>query len=165
MKFSIIIPAYNEEKAIGQILDNIKKLIAVKNYEAEIIVVDDGSKDKTAEVAKSKNVKILQHKKNFGYGAALKTEIEFSNSEVIAIIDGDGSYPVEKIPALLNGINEYEMVVGVRTKIGAEIPFLRKVPKYFLTKLANYLIGANIPDINSGLRIFKKSIFKNYINR
>ena len=162
MKLTVIVPAYNEEKVLGDVLDDVKKIIAHKNYEAEVIVVDDGSTDKTSEIAKSKGVIILRHKKNRGYGAALKTGIQASKNEVIVILDGDGSYPVNEIPILLNDIDKYEMVVGARIKKNVKMLFLRKIPKYILTKLAEYLVMEKIPDINSGLRVFKKSIYKKY---
>ncbi len=162
MNLSIIIPVYNEEKILGEVLDNVKKLIALKNYEAEIIVVDDGSKDKTSEIAGLKGVHVLRHEKNRGYGAALKTGIQASENEIIAILDGDGSYPVDEVSVLLKDIDKYEMVVGARIKPGVKMPFLRKIAKYFLTKLAEHLVMEEIPDINSGLRVFKRSMYKKY---
>ena len=160
MRFSIIIPVYNEEEILAEVLDNVEKIIAQKNYEAEIIVVDDGSKDKTAEIARLKGVNVLQHEKNRGYGTALKTGIRASKNEIIVILDGDGSYPVDEIPILLKDIDKYEMVVGARIKKGVKMSFLRKISKYILTKLAEYLIMEEIPDINSGLRVFKKSVYE-----
>lgn len=164
MEFSIVIPVYNEEKILADVLDNVKNLIALKNYEAEIIVVDDGSEDKTSEIAKLKGANVLRHEKRYGYGAALKTGIQASKNEIIAILDGDGSYPVDELSVLLQDIDKYEMVVGARIKRGVKMPFLRKITKYFLTKLAEYLIGERIPDVNSGMRVFKKSMYKKYVH-
>lgn len=161
-KISVIIPAYNEEKVLVEVLDNVKKIISLKNYEAEILVVDDGSNDKTSEIAKVKGANVLRHEKRYGYGAALKTGIRASKNEIIAILDGDGSYPADELPVLLEDIGECEMVVGARIKPGVKMPFLRKITKYFLTKLAEYLVSEKIPDVNSGMRVFKKSMYEKY---
>jgi len=116
MRFSVIIPAYNEEKALGKVLDDIKKAAALKNFDAEVIVVDDGSKDRTSEIAGSKGISVLRHEKNRGYGAALRTGILASKNETIAIIDGDGSYPPDEMFILMGNIGENEMVIGARIK-------------------------------------------------
>lgn len=162
MKLSIIIPAYNEEKILGEVLDEVKEFIQSKGHQAEIIVVDDGSKDKTSATAELRGVDVLRHEKNLGYGAALKTGIAASKNETILILDGDGSYPVEEIEGLLNEMDHFEMVVGARTKTGVKMSLMRKIPKYFLGKLSEYLIKQKIPDINSGLRVFKKSLYEKY---
>ena len=109
-------------------------------------------------------MKVLQHERNLGYGAALKTGIRYSKNEIILMLDSDGSYPEDEIPNLLKEIAEHDMVVGARIKKDAKMPFLRKIPKYVLTKLAEYLAEEKIPDINSGLRVFKKSMYKKYVS-
>jgi len=162
MKLSIIVPAYNEEKALGKVLDSLKEISAKNNYETEIIVVDDGSKDRTAEIARARDVKVLRHIKNRGYGASLKTGVNSSKNEIIAIIDADGSYPIEEISGLLEDIDECDMIVGARIKKGAKMSLLRRLPKYFLTKFAEYIVEEKIPDVNSGFRIFKKTIYNKY---
>jgi glycosyltransferase involved in cell wall biosynthesis len=164
MKFSIVIPAYNEAKILDTVLNGIKKIIAQEKHDAEIIVVDDGSRDRTAEVAASGGAIVLRHEKRRGYGAALKTGIAASKNEIIAILDGDGSYPAEEIPVLLGDIDKYDMVIGARVKKGVKMPFLRRIPKFILARLAEYLVMEDIPDINSGLRVFKKSVYKKYVN-
>ncbi len=162
MRFSIVIPAYNEEKALGKVLDGLREISIRNNYETEIIVVDDASNDRTAEIARAKDVKVLQHIKNQGYGASLKTGINYSKNEVIAIVDADGSYPIEEISGLLKNIGEYDMVVGARIKKGANMSLLRKLPKYFVTKFAEYIVEEKIVDINSGFRVFKRTIYDKY---
>ena len=162
MRFSVVIPAYNEEKALGGVLDGLKKIAASNNYETEVIVVDDGSKDKTAEIARSKGIKVLQHEKTRGYGQALKTGIDASGEEIVVILDSDGSHSVDEMPILLKDIDKCEMVIGARTKKGVKMPFLRKLTRYILAKLAEYLTEREIPDINSGFRVFKKSMYKKY---
>ena len=152
---SVIIPAHNEEKAIGTVLDELIEVLEGQAY--EIIVVDDGSTDNTAKIVQQKeSVKVIQHPYNKGYGAALKTGIKSAANDLILIIDGDGSYPVKDTPRLLKEADEYDMVVGARTGKEVTIQLYRKPAKWFLSKLANYLSGTKIPDLNSGMRIFKK---------
>jgi glycosyltransferase involved in cell wall biosynthesis len=155
---SIIIPAYNEEESIGETLDQVKGAMDQSGFAHEIIVVDDGSTDGTARIARERGVKLLQHPSNLGYGASLKAGIRRARYAVIAITDADGSYPSWKIPALLESIDEYDMVVGARVGERVSIPLMRRPAKWLLTRLANYLVGKEIPDLNSGLRVFKKEI-------
>ncbi|RJQ18490.1 MAG: glycosyltransferase family 2 protein [Nitrospiraceae bacterium] len=161
--FSVIIPAYNEEKGIVEVLDNLKFLDA--NY--EIIVVDDGSVDKTSEaVRKYANVRLITHSRNSGYGASLKTGIKHSSGDIIIITDADSTYPVERIPEFVSILadNDFDMVVGARTGENVNIPPIRKPAKWMISRLANYLAGINIPDLNSGFRIIKKEAVKNFIS-
>jgi len=134
--------------------------------EHEIIVVDDGSTDKTLEIVRSKGVKIVRHDQNKGYGAALKSGIAKANYDLIAITDADGTYPASDIPILSKHINDdgydYAMVVGSRTGDHVKIPFLRKPAKWFLGQLANYLSESRIPDLNSGLRVFKRELVERF---
>jgi glycosyltransferase involved in cell wall biosynthesis len=163
LKISIIIPAHNEEKGIAEVLDNITSLGG--NY--EIVVVDDGSSDNTASIVeKYRDIKLISHKHNSGYGASLKNGIKNSNGDSIIIIDADGTYPYKQIPELIKTMKDgdYAMVVGARTGDSVKIPLLRKPAKWFINKLANYLSGIKIPDINSGLRIMKKSVVEKYLN-
>jgi len=163
LNISIIIPAFNEEKGIAEVLDNITSLGG--NY--EIIVVDDGSRDNTASVVeKYKDIKLIRHQHNSGYGTSLKTGIKHSKSDAVIIIDADGTYPYKQIPDLVKTMKDgdYAMVVGARTGESVRIPLIRRPTKWFINKLANYLSGIKIPDINSGLRIMKKSVVNKYLN-
>jgi glycosyltransferase involved in cell wall biosynthesis len=159
LSLSIIVPVYNEEKNIKKTIikiDTILKKSDLKNY--EIIIVDDGSTDHTNQTLKQSNINfnLIEHEQNMGYGASIKSGIKKSKYNVIAITDADCTYPVEKIPEMYKQIKDYDMVVGSRTGKSVKIPFIRKPAKWFIGKLANYLAGFKIPDINSGLRIFKK---------
>jgi len=159
MKFSIIIPAYNEEKSIAETISRIKNIENKLKGDSEIIVVNDGSTDNTLKIVKRiKGIKLISHEANFGYGKAIKTGINNSNGEWIVIIDADGSYPVEDIYTLSQYVGKYDMIVGSRTGKKVEIPLFRRPAKWFLNKLANYISNYNIPDLNSGLRVFRKEI-------
>jgi glycosyltransferase involved in cell wall biosynthesis len=156
---SIIIPAYNEIGSITHTIEEIDRVMKSQDYVYEVVVVDDGSTDGTAEMVKNQpSARIIQHPCNRGYGASLKTGIKNARGEIILIIDADSTYPVEKIPLLLSQMNEYDMVVGARTSKDAKIQLVRRPAKWVLSVLANYLSGTRIPDLNSGLRAFKKEI-------
>lgn len=155
---SVIVPAYNEESGIGPVLEQLLHVLTASRLKYEVLVVDDGSSDGTAEVAAGYGVRLLRHRRNRGYGASLKTGIRNALYDVIAITDADGTYPNERIPDLVEQIGEYDMVVGARVGPNAHIPLVRRPAKWFLNVLANYLARERIPDLNSGLRAFKKNI-------
>ena len=160
---SIVIPAYNEAGAIGPTLTALREMIEKSGLSAEIIVVDDGSTDGTGELLKcEKGVRLIQHPKNKGYGASLKTGIRQACHDIIVITDADGTYPIDKIPELAAEIGPFDMVIGARTGQEVHIPLVRRPAKAALTRLANYLSGVEIPDLNSGLRAMKRDIVIGY---
>lgn len=159
---SIIIPAFNEEDGIGEVLDSIQQMMRSHDIEGEIIVVDDGSTDRTAEVVSASGVRLVQHESNRGYGATLKTGIRQARHDLMLISDADGTYPVEAIPILLAAMETCDMAVGARTGDHVKIPLLRRPAKWFLQKLANYLAQKEIPDLNSGLRVFRREIAERF---
>jgi glycosyltransferase involved in cell wall biosynthesis len=162
-RLSIVIPAFNEEGGIGPTLEKLAPIAA--SLDAEVLVVDDGSQDKTAEVAsKIPGVRVLRHDLNRGYGAALKTGIRHAQGDVICITDADGTYPNDRIPELFSYLPRYDMVVGARTGEHVAIPLVRRPAKKFLNVLANLLTGQRIPDLNSGLRLFKREVAERYLH-
>jgi len=161
---AIIIPAYNEEKSISEQIKNVKAVMDKTDWIYDLIVVDDGSTDGTAEVAGREKVELIRMPRNCGYGAALKAGIAAASAQYIVFIDADGTYPADAIPALLSKISEYDMVVGARIGENTHIPLIRKPAKWFLQKLASYLSGQKIPDLNSGLRVIKKPLLEKFSN-
>ena len=164
---SIVVPAYNEEHSISSLLVQLNQVMVASGLFYEVIVVDDGSQDSTASTAERQpRVKLIRHKSNRGYGAALKTGIRRAQYNLICITDADGTYPIECIPDLLKHMihGGYDMVVGARTGKIVKVPLMRQFPKWALNKLANYLTGVRIPDMNSGLRVLKRDHVKRFSN-
>jgi glycosyltransferase involved in cell wall biosynthesis len=162
-KISVIIPAYNEEKSIGGVIDDTTKVLKANQYDFEIIVVDDASKDKTAEIVKNKNVRVITHRVNKGVGAARKTGILNSKGDIIVMLDADGTYPAVSIPELLRFMPEFDQVIGCRKKEQGSFRILRQPAKWILFKLASFLVKQKIPDLNSGFRALKKDILLKYL--
>ena len=155
---SIVIPAYNEASAIADTVREIKRVLSESRIEGEIVIVDDGSTDNTSESAAQTDARLIRHPQNKGYGASLKTGIRQAQNDIIVIIDADGTYPIDAIPRLAEKMSEYDMVVGARTGTTVQVPMLRRPAKWLLNRLANYLSGVEIPDLNSGLRAFRRSV-------
>ena len=153
---SVIIPAFNEEGAVESEVIAVRESLEQSGWPFEVIVVDDGSTDKTARIAESAGAFVLRHSINRGYGAALKTGIRKAQYKVICITDADGTYPPSAIPRLLDVLvsNDNDMVVGARVGAEAKIPLIRKPAKWALGRLAEMVAGIPIPDLNSGQRVF-----------
>ena len=166
MKTSIIIPCYNEKNAIRDTIEWILSVIRdSKLKNVEIIAVNDGSTDGCEQVLNaltkehhSDDLLVVHHKRNQGYGAALKTGIRRSQSDYICITDADGTYPNDRIPDLIEQISskELDMVVGARIGPNVEYSKIRSIPKMILVPWVSFLCGTDVPDMNSGLRIFRR---------
>lgn len=159
---SVVIPALNEESSIQSVVSDLRELFLKHKITAEIIVVDDGSIDSTARLANAAQARVLQHRSNRGYGASLKTGIAAASFDVIAIIDADGTYPAQYLPEMLADLETADMVVGARTGNDVHIPLIRRPAKWVLKRLANYVSNSKIPDLNSGLRVFRRDLAMQY---
>ena len=159
---SVVVPAFDEEGGIEASVRELRDVLAELDRESELIVVNDGSTDRTAERARASGARVIDLPENRGYGAALKTGIEAARFDIIVITDADGTYPAKEIPALLELAAQYDMVVGARVGANAAIPFVRRPAKWVLTRLASYLAGRAIPDLNSGLRVLKRHHVKRF---
>ncbi len=157
---SIIIPAYNEEEAIAADIDAVYEAMNASDYEWELIVVNDGSTDRTQEIVEGyPDVRLIRHPYSLGGGAARTTGIHHSNGDIVVVIDGDGTYPIADTPRLLDAMEGYDMVVGARTKEAGTLKFLRIPAKWMIRKLAEFMTGSRIPDLNSGMRAIRKDVF------
>ncbi len=154
---AVVIPAFNEQEGVAATINEIRKVLEDTSYAVEIIVVDDGSTDETANEAESCGARVISHSHNRGYGASLKSGILASDSDFVLITDADGTYPAQAVLRLIEQAQDTDMVVGARSLNSAGIPTFRRPAKWFLTRLAEYLAGRRIPDLNSGLRVFRRS--------
>tara|TARA_Y100001978_G_scaffold174092_1_gene165426 strand:- start:796 stop:1686 length:891 start_codon:yes stop_codon:yes gene_type:complete len=157
---SLIIPCFNEALAVKKTLDEIFDVFGDKT-DFEIIAVDDGSSDETLailqEIASQTPVlRLFQNKANKGYGASLKRGISEAQSEIIVITDADGTYPASSIPQLLNELKNCDMAVGARIGSKVEVPLIRRPAKWLLLLYARWMARADIKDLNSGLRCFRR---------
>lgn len=159
---SIIIPVYNEEGAIASTLAAVDATMQATGRTYEVLVVDDGSADGSATTLASTGVRVVRHRANRGYGAALKTGIRATSHPLIAILDADGTYPIARLPELLARVDEADMVVGARTGASVHVPALRRPVKWLLTRVANLLSGHRIPDLNSGMRVFRRDLAERF---
>jgi uncharacterized membrane protein YbhN (UPF0104 family) len=159
---SVVIPAYNEQEAVTAQIIAVTIVLERMGCVHEIIVVDDGSTDSTAACAERCGVKVLRLGRNNGYGFALKAGIAQGRFDWVLILDADLTYPVEAIPRLLERIPEYDMVVGARTMKRAAIPLIRRPGKWLLRHYAGYTVGQSVPDLNSGMRVMRKSAVRTF---
>jgi len=167
---SVIVPVYNEKDSVKDTLTKLQSTMARARMDYEILLVDDGSTDGTRDILQKiwpdPKVKMIYHRKNKGYGAALKSGIKTAKFDFIFISDCDGTYPVERIPELAAPVIEdkCDMMVGARTGKDAQIPLIRRPAKWFILCLANYLTDEKIPDLNSGFRCIKKSACQRFLS-
>lgn len=164
--FSIVVPCYNEERAIAETVAQLRGSMP-GGTGFEIIVVNDGSTDRTAEILETvagddDSVRVATHARNRGYGAALKTGIRQARADLVVITDADGTYPNERIPELVDACTDHDMVVGAR--VGADVQYskLRAFPKIFLRLWVSWIAGQKVPDINSGMRVFRKNVAERF---
>lgn len=158
MMISLVIPAFNEQGAILETIETAKTVFSRANITAsEIIIVDDGSQDETGKLAASAGAKVVRHPHNMGYGYSLKSGIKAAQYDTIVISDADGTYPIDKIPDLLEEYSKgFNMVVGARTGKFYRESWLKMPLRLILKWLVEFTVGRKIPDINSGLRVFSK---------
>ncbi len=160
---SIVLPAFNEEAAIAKVIDDVQAAMKGSKQAYEILVVDDHSSDCTAAIAESKGVRVVRRPLTRGSGASRRTGIMSAEGQVIVMLDADGSYEASDIPNLLKYFPEYDQVNGARTSEQGTLKLLRTPAKWLIRKLACYLTSTDIPDLNTGLKAFKKDVMKKYL--
>lgn len=151
----LIIPAYNEEKRIKEVISKSKK------YVKNIVVVNDGSLDKTKDVSLSEKVRVLNHIVNLGKGAALKTGCEYAiknHATEVIFIDSDGQHPPEKIPEILDKLKNNDVVLCYR-HFHKQMPFVLRFGNWFLGFLFEILFGLRVKDTQSGYRGFRTAVY------
>lgn len=159
---TIIIPAYNEEAGIANTVNTLLAYGQEKGW--KVLVVNDGSTDKTKQILENiADITIVNHPFNKGYGASLKTGIREADTPLIAFYDADGQHRPEDLDAMQQSFQSYDMLIGQRGKDSHQ-EWVRKPGKWVLSKVANFLTGRKIPDLNSGLRIIKREIIKEMLH-
>ncbi|RJO61659.1 glycosyltransferase family 2 protein [candidate division WS5 bacterium] len=161
---SVVIPVYNEEEVIISTIDKIHSILKKLNIVYEIVVVNDGSTDRTSEVLMSYGgeIVLLNRDVNRGYGFSLKEGIERATGDWILITDADGTYPLEDIPLFVSECSHADMIVGERSGKSVRMGLFNKLAKVILKKLIYILAYKWVTDINSGLRLFKKEMALRY---
>ncbi|MBU2475909.1 glycosyltransferase family 2 protein [Candidatus Micrarchaeota archaeon] len=171
MKLSIIIPAFNEEKAIvSTIKQSLKEKERIQQNteikEVEIIMVNDCSTDSTEKLIQkfAPQVKLISHKENKGYGAALKTGIKNSKSDLIAFYDADGTYPINKMTELIKFLisKNADIVIGSRLGHGTKMPAQRLIGNKMFVFLLNFFGSSKVKDTASGMRVFKRKLASSF---
>ena len=155
-KIFAIIPAYNEDKYIGNIIKETKK------YVDKVIVVDDGSKDQTKQIAEKNRAIVLEHWVNLGKGAALKTGCDYavrSKADILITIDADMQHKPAEIPKFLKNIKNYDVVLAYR-KLNKNMPLVFKFGNWFINKTISFLYGIKIKDSQCGYRVFTSKAYK-----
>jgi len=152
-KITVILPAYNEEVSIGSMV------ISAKKHTYNIIVIDDGSTDNTAEIARLAGANVIKHSSNQGKGAALKTGFKaVRDTDIIVTMDSDGQHNAENIKKLVSPIENgaADLVNGSRylNRKKSDTPAYRRVGQIILDKATNFGSGLNITDSQSGFRAF-----------
>ena len=161
---SIIIPSFNEESSITQVISDVHKAMELTNYAYEIVVVDDCSTDNTLiKMQDRRDIRLIKHKSNQGSGASRRTGIREAKGEIVVMIDADCTYPANAIPELLKHFPEYDQVNGARKKESGDLKLFRSFAKWFIKSLACFLTKEEIPDLNTGLKAFKRSIALKYL--
>ena len=160
MEISVIIPAYNEEEAIGAV---VREVVERASEVKEVIVVDDGSSDGTAAAAEQAGATVIRSPYNRGNGAAVKAGIRRATGEVVVMMDGDGQHKAEDIARLLEPIREgHDMVVGARN-FGSQAGLHRGLANWLYNTLASYVAGNKIPDLTSGFRAIRRDVARKFL--
>ena len=163
LDLSVVIPAYHEEQVIFDVVSGVQSVLADQGLDYEVIVVDDGSGDRTAQEAGRAGAHVISHAYNIGNGAAVKTGIRAARGEIIIMMDGDGQHNPEDIPGMLEMMDTYDMVVGSRTK-GSDTDVHRDLGNGIYNFLATYICNRKIKDLTSGFRAFKAEIGREFLH-
>lgn len=158
---TVVIPAFNEEASIGRVLADIRQVCGT--FATEIVVVDDGSSDGTAQAARAHGAVVLSHPRNLGYGASLRTGIRHATTPFVATVDADGQHTADSLARLWARREHADMVVGARTGLVHSRAW-RMPGKWLLSAMATYLSRQPIEDLNSGLRVYRRDVLTRYLH-
>ena len=162
---SVVLPVFNEQGHLRAELDRIRAALDSSPYRYEIIVVDDGSTDGSGELLRQVDgIRLIQFGQNRGSGAARKAGTRAARGRVVVWTDADMTHPNDRIPELVKELDGYDQVVGARTSEQGTKKALRVPTKWFIRRLAQYLVEKDIPDLNSGFRAFRRDVAAQYLH-
>ena len=162
---SIVLPVYNEKGHLRGEIDRIRAAMDQSHLRYEIIVIDDGSNDGSGEALREiDGIRLLQFTTNRGSGSARKYGTKAARGRVVVWTDVDMTYPNDRIPELVKELDGHDQVVGARTSEQGTAKFARVPAKLLIRKLASYLTETDIPDLNSGLRAFRRDVALQYLH-
>jgi len=159
---SVFFPCYNEEENVRRVVGRAKEVLEGMGADYEIIIVNDGSSDRTGQIAdelaaRDSQIKVIHHKPNRGYGGALQSGIRAARKEIVFFTDGDGQFDIGEMPALLPMMRECDIVCGYR--LNRSDPLIRRLNGWLWTKLVCLLFGMRIRDIDCAFKLFKREVF------
>ena len=163
LDLTVLLPSYNEEEAIGPVVREIREALRAWPGTYEILVVDDASSDATAQRAVAEGVRVLKRPENGGSGASRKTGTRAAKGRIVAMLDADGTYVAGDLPQLLSYFPDYDQVNGARTSEQGTHKALRFSAKLVIRKLAEFISGKRIPDLNTGLKLYKRDLMLQYL--
>jgi len=164
---AIVIPVYNEEDSIAETIHRLQEITSkIGNWKFDFLCVDDGSSDNTSKILESiEGITVITHHVNRGYGAALRTGLDTCTHDWIFITDADSTYPIEDLPQLTAKAEEgADMVVGARFGEGIQAKPFHRLARWLLRKMAHSLSGVMVPDLNSGMRMFRRQLYAEFRN-
>ncbi len=162
---SVVLPVYNEKGHLEEEIDRIRAALDASEYTYEIIVVDDGSDDGSSDTLRTiADIRLLEFVKNRGSGSARKFGTRAARGTVVVWTDADMTYPNHQIPELVAELKGHDQVVGARTSEQGTVKFFRVPAKWLIRQLASFLTDTKIPDLNSGLRAFRRDVGRQYLH-
>ena len=163
VKLSVVLPAFNEQDAVAGVIAELGEALTDTVERFEILVIDDGSDDRTAIAAERAGARVIRRPERRGYGSAVKVGIHAARGEWIALMDADGSYDPRSLRELLTWLPAYDQVNGARKQEWGRFSYVRRLTKGLITRLAEWISGRSIADLNTGLKAFKRQPAMGYL--
>ena len=162
---SVVLPVYNESGHLAEEIERIRKSLDASEYSYEIVVVDDGSTDGSGDaLADIEGIRLLRFGQNRGSGSARKYGTMSARGTYVVWTDVDMTYPNDEIPSLVAQMDGWDQVVGARSTEEGTVKLLRRPAKWLIRRLASYLTGVKIPDLNSGFRVFRRDVALQFLH-
>ncbi len=156
---SVVIPVRNEADNLGPVVAGVRRVLGA---DADIVVVDDGSSDESAQIAVAAGARAIRHPYGMGNGAAVKTGIRHARGEWLVLMDGDGQHDPADIPSLIGLLDCHDLVVGARARQG-QASIGRALANWLYNSLASYVTQRRIPDLTSGFRAVRRRVVRPYL--